>query len=311
MKRSDFFMRKWLMIVISLIVIMIGFMSVKFSNQLDNYTVQDTTFVDPIVDPIVDDSSWGVFSKHAILVDLKDNKILYAREADERTYPASLTKMMIVLVAIENLSTEMMKVPNDFSYLYEQNAALAGFLPGDLVRTSDLLYGIMLPSGADAALTVAENIAGSEAKFVKLMNEKSKELGMNNTHFTNVIGLHDNNHYTTVHDLAILLEYALKNPTFKKIFTTDIYTTAPTQYSDGMTFKSRLFSKIDSPNFNGGKLLGGKTGYTEEAELCLASLATDGKKEYILVTTNAEGGPYTEQTNILDAFNLYERFLGE
>lgn len=307
MKRSDFFMRKWLMIVISLIVIMIGFMSVKFSNQLDNYTVQDTTFVDPIVD----DSSWGVFSKHAILVDLKDNKILYAREADERTYPASLTKMMTVLVAIENLSTEMMKVPNDFSYLYEQNAALAGFLPGDLVRTSDLLYGIMLPSGADAALTVAENIAGSEAKFVKLMNEKSKELGMNNTHFTNVIGLHDNNHYTTVHDLAILLEYALKNPTFKKIFTTDIYTTAPTQYSDGMTFKSRLFSKIDSPNFNGGKLLGGKTGYTEEAELCLASLATDGKKEYILVTTNAEGGPYTEQTNILDAFNLYERFLGE
>ncbi|MEO3110734.1 D-alanyl-D-alanine carboxypeptidase family protein [Turicibacter sanguinis] len=304
-------MRKWLMIVISLIVIMIGFMSVKFSNQLDNYTVQDTTFVDPIVDPIVDDSSWGVFSKHAILVDLKDNKILYAREADERTYPASLTKMMTVLVAIENLSTEMMKVPNDFSYLYEQNAALAGFLPGDLVRTSDLLYGIMLPSGADAALTVAENIAGSEAEFVKLMNEKSKELGMNNTHFTNVIGLHDNNHYTTVHDLAILLEYALKNPTFKKIFTTDIYTTAPTQYSDGMTFKSRLFSKIDSPNFNGGKLLGGKTGYTEEAELCLASLATDGKKEYILVTTNAEGGPYTEQTNILDAFNLYERFLGE
>lgn len=304
-------MRKWLMIVISLIVIMIGFMSVKFSNQLDNYTVQDTTFVDPIVDPIVDDSSWGVFSKHAILVDLKDNKILYAREADERTYPASLTKMMTVLVAIENLSTEMMKVPNDFSYLYEQNAALAGFLPGDLVRTSDLLYGIMLPSGADAALTVAENIAGSEAKFVKLMNEKSKELGMNNTHFTNVIGLHDNNHYTTVHDLAILLEYALKNPTFKKIFTTGIYTTAPTQYSDGMTFKSRLFSKIDSPNFNGGKLLGGKTGYTEEAELCLASLATDGKKEYILVTTNAEGGPYTEQTNILDAFNLYERFLGE
>ena len=304
-------MRKWLMIVISLIVIMIGFMSVKFSNQLDNYTVQDTTFVDPIVDPIVDDSSWGVFSKHAILVDLKDNKILYAREADERTYPASLTKMMTVLVAIENLSTEMMKVPNDFSYLYEQNAALAGFLPGDLVRTSDLLYGIMLPSGADAALTVAENIAGSEAKFVKLMNEKSKELGMNNTHFTNVIGLHDNTHYTTVHDLAILLEYALKNPTFKKIFTTDIYTTAPTQYSDGMTFKSRLFSKIDSPNFNGGKLLGGKTGYTEEAELCLASLATDGKKEYILVTTNAEGGPYTEQTNILDAFNLYERFLGE
>lgn len=304
-------MRKWLMIVISLIVIMIGFMSVKFSNQLDNHTVQDTTFVDPIVDPIVDDSSWGVFSKHAILVDLKDNKILYAREADERTYPASLTKMMTVLVAIENLSTEMMKVPNDFSYLYEQNAALAGFLPGDLVRTSDLLYGIMLPSGADAALTVAENIAGSEAKFVKLMNEKSKELGMNNTHFTNVIGLHDNNHYTTVHDLAILLEYALKNPTFKKIFTTDIYTTAPTQYSDGMTFKSRLFSKIDSPNFNGGKLLGGKTGYTEEAELCLASLATDGKKEYILVTTNAEGGPYTEQTNILDAFNLYERFLGE
>lgn len=307
MKRSDFFMRKLLMIVISLIVIMIGFMSVKFSNQLDNYTVQDTTFVDPIVD----DSSWGVFSKHAILVDLKDNKILYAREADERTYPASLTKMMTVLVAIENLSTEMMKVPNDFSCLYEQNAALAGFLPGDLVRTSDLLYGIMLPSGADAALTVAENIAGSEAEFVKLMNEKSKELGMNNTHFTNVIGLHDNNHYTTVHDLAILLEYALKNPTFKKIFTTDIYTTAPTQYSDGMTFKSRLFSKIDSPNFNGGKLLGGKTGYTEEAELCLASLATDGKKEYILVTTNAEGGPYTEQTNILDAFNLYERFLGE
>ena len=129
---------------------------------------------------------------------------------------------------------------------------------------------------------------------------------MNNTHFTNATGLHDKNHYTTVKDLATLLGYALKNNTFREIFTSSRHTTQPTnKHPDGITFYSTLFEKLDEPDIIGGKIIGGKTGYTEEAGLCLASLAKKGGKEYILVTVGARGNHKSEQYNITDALTIY------
>ena len=250
------------------------------------------------------DITISLYSSNAILVDLTSNEVIYERNSHQRTYPASLTKMMTVLVAIENKTADMMTVDVDFNGLYEEGAAIAGFQNGETVTFEDLLYGIMLPSGADAALTVAKNIAGSEAGFVELMNQKAKALGMTGTHFTNVTGLHDDNHYSTAYDMAMLVKAALYNDDFRAIYSAKSY-----MVSNGLVFTSRMFDRLSSPTFGTVEILGGKTGYTHEAMLCLASYATDGKHEYALVTTHANGSSYTPQYHVLDAIYAYNYFL--
>lgn len=262
---------------------------------------------------LLSDGSNHIYSSNAILIDIDDHKVLYSKGIDENIYPASITKIMTTLVAIENISDinqDIILTRVDFINLHEQNASMAGFVPNEKVKIIDLLYGTMLPSGADAAMGLANHISGSEEKFVRLMNEKSKELGMNNSNFTNVTGLHDVNHYTTVKDLGMFLEHALKNDTFKEIFTAKKHTIKSTnKHPEGITFTSTMFKRIESSELYDGEILGGKTGYTQKAGLCLASLAEKDGKKYILITTGAEGNPYSEQYNITDAFNIYNQYL--
>lgn len=255
-----------------------------------------------------------LYSSNAILIRLKDNEVLMEKNSDEIIYPASLTKMMTAIVAIENLPNLNEKVKltiSMFEGLYEVHASMAGFQPDEEIKAIDLLYGAMLPSGAESCIALAVHIAGSEENFVKLMNQKAEELGMKNTHFENTTGLHNDNHYTTVKDLSALLIYALKNDTFKEIFTTFICSIPPTnKHSEGITLYSTLYRRLcelSDKNIIDGKILGGKTGYTEEAGLCLASLAKVGDEEYILITTGAEGNTRTEQYNVIDALDVYNR----
>lgn len=253
-------------------------------------------------------------SPNAILIHLKDQTILMEKSSEEKIYPASLTKIMTTIVAIENLSNlkEEIKLTNStFQGLYEAGASMAGFQPGEHVMAIDLLYGVMLPSGAECCIGLAEQIAGSEQNFVKMMNEKAAELGMKSTHFENTTGLHNENHYTTVNDLAILLSDALQNNTFREIFTSSRYSTAPTnKHPGGMTFYSTMFEGLSNQNLIDGEILGGKTGYTDEAGLCLASLARVGKQEYILISAGAKGDHHSEQYNITDALTVYNS-MGE
>jgi len=224
--------------------------------------------------------------------------------------------MMTAIIAIEKLSdlNEKLSDLNEkielsksmFEKLYKENASMAGFLPGEQVRAIDLLYGVMLPSGAESCVALAEHISGSEQNFVKLMNQKAEELGMKNTHFKNSTGLHNDKHYTTVKDLAILLSNALQNDTFREIFTTFRHSIPPTnKHPDGITFYSTMYKKLGDQNIINGEILGGKTGYTSEAGLCLASLAKVGKQEYILITAGAKGDHHSEQYNITDAVKVY------
>ena len=255
----------------------------------------------------------GLYSSNAILISLDDYEILLNKSSDERIYPASLTKIMTAILAIENLPDldEIIHLSEDmFQELYSKNASMAGFLPNEKVAAIDLIYGVLLPSGAESSIGLADAIAGSEENYVSLMNKKAKKLGMNNTHFTNSTGLHDTNHYSTVNDIAKLLEYALRNDTFREVYTSKRYTTKATNlHPDGITFQSTMFKKMDTQDVNNGIIEGGKTGYTEEAQLCLASLAKIDGKEYILVTANADGNPQTEQFNILDAFTVYNQIF--
>ncbi|MDQ0270562.1 D-alanyl-D-alanine carboxypeptidase family protein [Cytobacillus purgationiresistens] len=251
----------------------------------------------------------GLYSKNAILVSM-DGSALMEKNKDEQIPPASLTKIMTAIIAIENSTDLNAKVtlPGQlFTELYEANASIAGFLPNEEAAVIDLLYGVMLPSGAEASTGLANHIAGSEENFVHLMNEKAKELEMNQTHFMNVTGLHDRNHYSSVADISKLLSYAIKNDIFKEIFTSQSYATSPSNHHpDGLTFMNSMFNKIVSYSFDNGEIIGGKTGYTEQAGLCLASLATINGHEYILVTAGADGNPQTEQYNITDAMTVYQ-----
>ena len=157
---------------------------------------------------------------------LEDHQTILSFQSSEEIYPASLTKIMTAIIAIEALDDfdETVTVsPALLKSLAEKNASVAGFLPGEQVCVRDLLYGTLLPSGADAAVTLACRVSGSEEAFVKLMNEKARSLGMTHTHFTNATGLHNDSHVTTLDDLALLLEYALDNGVFYRIFTAHQY----------------------------------------------------------------------------------------
>ena len=248
-------------------------------------------------------------SPNVILIRLKDYTVIMQKNSQVKIYPASLTKIMTAIVAIESLPDlkEEIKLTNSaFQGLYEADASMAGFQPGEQVRAIDLLYGAILPSGAECCIGLADRIAGSEQAFVKRMNQKAAELGMENTHFENATGLHKDNHYTTVEDLAVLLCYALQNDTFQKIFTSSRHSTPPTnKHADGITVNSSMFEKLTGSKIIGGKILGGKTGYTGAAGLCLASLAKVNNQEYVLVTAGAKGDTHSEQYNISDAIAVY------
>lgn len=250
-------------------------------------------------------------STNAILIDLTSGEIIAEKSPDERIYPASITKIMTTIIALEHFEdTEVsLEVSNQiFSYLIAQNASVAGFSAGEKVKVIDLLYGVLLPSGADACLTIANAVAGNEQAFAKKMTKKAHEIGAVNTNFVNSTGLHDENHYTTVRDLSKILVYALNNDVFKTIFTTEKYTTSPTnKHKNGITVTSTTFSAFKRAGITNNYVLGGKTGYTCEAALCLATLGKKNDREYILVTVGASTPNASRGTNhVVDANYIYQ-----
>ncbi|KOP78588.1 penicillin-binding protein [Lysinibacillus sp. FJAT-14745] len=244
----------------------------------------------------------SLHSQNALLLNEKGD-VLYEKDADDIIYPASLTKIMTAIVAIE-MTTDLQKQtivkPQMISKFTAQNASMAGFKAGDFVTIEDLLYGTLLASGADATGTLADAMAGSEEAFVTLMNNKAQELGMNDTHFVNASGLHDPAHVSSVRDISKLFRYAIKNPTFYQILTSKSYMT---HVPNELTITSSLLAKIPGEE---GAILGGKTGYTPEAGLCLASIIEKDGKQYIFVTTNANGQAWTPPFHIEDALTAYD-----
>ena len=253
----------------------------------------------------------GLISPNAILLEADSGEVLAEKNADTQIYPASMTKMMTVLLAIEaepDLDRQV-TVPEDiFPALKQEGASMAGFKPGEVVTVRDLLYGALLPSGAECCETLARLVSGTETDFVALMNRKAAELGMTSTHFCNPTGLHDPEHVSTVRDISVLLREAVRNEMFRKILTTERYTIQPTNlHPEGFTVTSTLLKELNGDEIRNGKILGGKTGYTSEAGLCLASIAEVKGKTYLLVTAGALGSHETEPYHIEDAVKTYRQ----
>lgn len=259
------------------------------------------------------DFTEDVVSTMGILIDADSMKVLAGRDAYSKMYPASMTKVMTLLVAVENLTQE--QIENDTfemtieitDYSYSNDCSAAGFEVGEKVPIKDLLYGLILPSGADAAVALAEYVAGSQEAFVELMNEKLEEMGLSDTsHFTNCVGLYDDNHYCTAYDMAIIMRTAIDNEICKEVLSTHYYvTTTTTEHPDGIELSNWFLRRIEDRDC-GGTVLCGKTGYVYQSGSCAVSYAEDADGNgYICCTGNSS----SSWQCIRDHVTLYSLFM--
>lgn len=247
----------------------------------------------------------NLYSNNAIIYNYDLNEVIYEKNADEVVSVASMTKIMSSIVLIENiddLNKTVVLNSNHFNGLKEKNASLAGFYIGQRVTYQDLLYGILLPSGAEAVQALAIEVFGGNEKLVEKMNEKAKELNLKDTNFVNPFGLDDDNHHSTVKEVALILRYALKNDTFKKIYTSRVYLTS----DKNLTLYSTIVSPLKTINNNASFIKGSKTGFTYDAGRCLASIAYDEENDinYLMVTAGAKN---VITYPVLDAINSYQK----
>ena len=246
----------------------------------------------------------NLYSTNYIFLDADTGQVLSAKKQDEQISIASLTKMMTVLLAIENSSSlnQTVTITNEMiDGLYEEQASVAGYVNGDTATVLDLCYAAAIPSAADAANALAIQIGGSFENFYQMMNDKATQLGMDHTVFKSAHGLDREGQYSTVEDISKLLRYALQNPTFKEIFSTKEHTTqATTYYPFGIPLASTIWAYADTYGYNLTNLSGGKTGYTLQAGRCIAYWATVNDMNIIAVTAGASTN-VEQYSNLSDA----------
>lgn len=258
------------------------------------------------------DLAKSITASYGVMVDVTENKVIASRKGLKRVSPASLTKILTLLVAVENTEnlddtfTMTLEITDP---LFREGASVAGFLDGETVTIRDLLYGAILPSGADATTALAIYVAGSEKKFASLMSERAKKMGIDTANFTNASGLYGKDHYCTLTDIAIILREAMKNKTCREVLSAYQYTTSKTtEHPDGITLTSTLFSRMYGNECVGAQIVAGKTGFITESGNCIASFAkgNDGK-EYIFVNLKAKN----KWSAIYDHINAYSKYVGK
>lgn len=252
-------------------------------------------------------------SPNIYVLNRTDQSVEFSKNSDTKIYPASLVKIMTTLVALEQIQDLSEVAPVDvptYQDMVSRNASMAGFFGREQVTYRDLLYGTILSSGGEAANSLAVNISGDLASFVELMNAKAKELGLTTTHFTSPEGLHHKSQYTTARDMGVLLDYALNNGHFRAIFTKKEFQTSRTlDHPKGIRLRSTVLSRLKNEEPLSFEILGGKSGTTEQAGQCWATVGTKANNEYIVIVM---GAPLNNLTNpsraqIQDTLKLFER----
>jgi len=252
-------------------------------------------------------------SQYVILADLETGEILAQREATTKISPASMTKIMTLLEAVEHiddLDATFTMTQEMEEYCFANQCTVVGYKVGEQASLRELLYGCIMNSGADACLGLAQAAAGSHEAFVALMNEKLEELGLAETsHFTNCVGLYDPEHYCTVADMALMLKAALENDLCRDVLSARTTSIAPTPEHPEEQYMSNWFiRRVEDQDTGGVNVFCGKTGYVEQAGYCAASCgeASDGRL-YLCVTGHSTG---TWQS-IYDHAALYRTYIGE
>lgn len=253
-----------------------------------------------------DNSSITVDAPVALLMDTKTGKILYEKNAHNKMYPASTTKIMTAILALENHElSDIAKVSYNSISTVPAGYSTAHLQVDEELTYEQLLNVLLIPSANDAANVIAEDIGGSIESFASMMNTKAKEIGCENTHFINPSGIHDENHYSTAYDLAIMGNYAMKNADFRKIVSTIKYTLPVTNKYDKA---SRAF--VNTNNLINNKnsqyyeyATGIKTGYTDPAKNCIVASAKKDDLELICVIMGAENN--TDSNKFNDCISLF------
>ncbi len=230
-----------------------------------------------------------VVSDAAVLMEVSSSKVLYDKNAEARMEPASITKIMTAILAIENCNlNDVVTVPLDAVSNIPEGYSIAELLPDEQLTVDQLLQLLMVYSANDAANVLAFHVDGSISKFANRMNDKLKELNIKNSHFTNPSGMHDDNHYSTAHDIALLMQYCMKNPTFKKYSSLKNCTVPATNLSAERTFKNTNPMLDPESSYYYQSLVSTKTGFTTPALYCLTSYATQNDLSLICVVLHDE-----------------------
>lgn len=246
----------------------------------------------------------------AALFDVNGKTVDYAYNIHERLYPASTTKILTALTAIKhgNLDDTVTVSENADAGTFSSDEQICGIHSGDQLTLRDLLYGLMLYSGNDNAVAIAEHVAGSVEDFVELMNQEAESLMATQTHFVNTNGLHDENHYTTAYDLYLIFNECIRQPEFVEIIGTDSYTAHVTK-TDGSTADmvwepTHYYASGAAALPKGAEVIGGKTGFHDQAGSCLILLDKDEKENpYISIVMGADSKEilYQDMTSIIEA----------
>jgi len=261
----------------------------------------------------VDATAWigeeDIISTHALVINDNTNEIVAWKDAYSRINPASMTKVLTVLVAAEhvtNLDDTFTITLEHTDYAYIHDCSSVGFADGEVVTVRDLFYGTILPSGGDAAVALACYVAGSHEAFVELMNEKLEELGISDTaHFTNCVGIYDEDHYCSLYDMGVIMKAAMQNAWCKDVLSLHTYTTTvTTQHPEGITISNWFLRRIEDKD-TGGEVLCAKTGFVNQSGNCAVSysISNDGTP-YICVTA----GSTSSWRCIYDHVTLYNTY---
>ena len=254
--------------------------------------------------------SEDVISENAVLIDVDKGEIIAKKAADATISPASMTKILTVLVAAEHVTDldDTFTITRDITdYSFSNDCSIVGFDVDETVTVRDLMYGTILPSGADAGLALAQYVAGSHEAFVDMMNQKLEELGLSDSaHFTNCVGLYDENHYCTLTDMAMILKAAVENDLAREILSAHTYTTSATeQHPEGITISNWFLRRIEDKETN-GEVVCAKTGFVNQSGCCAASYSVSNSGgHYICVSANA----WSSWRCIYDQVEIYKQYL--
>lgn len=263
----------------------------------------------PQVDVETVKASLSINAPSALLIEKASGDILYQKEAFTPMYPASTVKIMTAIIALENCSLdEPITVSESAILTVPSGYTVSKIQAGEILSTRDLLYALLVPSGNDAANALAEHIAGNIPAFANMMNEKAKQLGCQNTYFTNPNGVHDANMHTTAYDLALMAKYAMNLEEFRTIVSTETYTLPSSNVyplNDRVLHNSNHLINTASPHFY-EYATGIKTGYTNPAQNCLVASAKKDNIEFIAVILGSTFPNTGDQAKFVDAKNLFE-----
>ena len=249
-------------------------------------------------------------ANYAVVFDLDKGSILAEKNSSQTMNPASMTKVMSLLLFVENLPDQNKKltITQDIvSFVQQRGASNCGFIVGEEVTVKDLLYGVILPSGADAVLALSKEVSGSEAAFAGLMNKRAKEMGLSSQcYFQNATGLYHSTHHMTVKDMGQIMALAMQNPAAREILMTENYQMSPTnKHAQGLKFTNLFLQRIKTQDSGGTRVEMAKTGFVSQSKFCVVSSGKGKNGRNLLVVT---GGSSSTWQAVRDQATLYKLF---